>query len=346
MTIQIDSITLDAPVILAPMSGITDRPFRRLAKRFGAGLVVSEMIAGPELLRQTTKTRRRTVSGPDEGVNAVQLVGIDPAIMAEAAKFCADGGAEMIDINFGCPTKKVTKKASGSALMRNEPLATQIMASVVAAVDIPVTVKMRLGWDDTRRNAPRLAAIAQDVGIKMITVHGRTRCQMFNGRADWKFLRHVKAAVDIPVIANGDIGSVDDARKCLAVSGCDGVMIGRASRGQPWLPGQIADNLAGRKTRLGLTRAERWAAIFEHFEGLLDLYGIETGLRVARKHIAWYACADIADNGADDGADDGIKPNKEAVAGLMSAIIQCQRVEDVRNLLSQHFASEPHEAAA
>ncbi len=334
MTIQVGPLSLDAPVILAPMSGITDRPFRRLARRYGAGLVVSEMIAGPELLRQTTKTRRRTMRSHDEGVNAVQLVGIDPAIMAEAAKFCADEGAEIIDINFGCPTKKVTKKASGSAIMRDEGLATRIMAAVVAAVDVPVTVKMRLGWDDSQRNAPGLAAMAQDVGIQMITVHGRTRCQMFNGSADWNFLGEVKSAVTIPVVANGDITSIDQARKCLQISGCDGVMIGRASLGRPWLPGRIAAALTGRAMPAELNASERLKIVLEHFDGLLDLYGFATGMRVSRKHFAWYAQAAAADNCK------GLETS--GATGLMKAIVQCRRADEVRRVLAKYFDPTLH----
>ncbi|MCZ6604286.1 MAG: tRNA dihydrouridine synthase DusB, partial [Alphaproteobacteria bacterium] len=275
MTIQIGPHTLSVPVTLAPMSGITDLPFRRLAEAYGAGLVVSEMIASPEVLRRTTKTRRRIELDRNRNGRpvAVQLVGIEPQIMAEAARFCVDAGAEIIDINFGCPTKKVTKKSSGSAIMRDETLATDIMAAVVDAVEVPVTVKMRLGWDESRRNAPRLARLAEVVGVEMITVHARTRCQMFDGRADWDYLAEVKAAVDIPVIANGDIGCIEDARACLAASGCDGVMVGRAARGRPWLVGEIGRRLSGNETDPGPDWGERRDTVLTHFDGLLSLYG-------------------------------------------------------------------------
>jgi len=274
------------------MSGITDQPFRRLAMKFGAGMVVSEMVAAPEVMRKTAKTRYRLKRDAKEGLATVQLVGIEPNIMAEAAQYCVAGGADIIDINFGCPTKKVTKRSSGSAIMRDEALAAKIMTAVVEAVDVPVTVKMRLGWDDDSRNAPHLAHIAEDTGIQMITVHGRTRCQMFNGSADWRFLSSVKASVTIPVIANGDIATIEDAKTCLEMSQCDGVMVGRASRGKPWLTGTIVRGLAG-VDMTPPTRAERHRACRQHFDGLLNHYGRHSGLLAWRKHMAWYADAEV-----------------------------------------------------
>ena len=245
MSIHIGPVTLDNNVLLAPMSGITDQPFRRLARRFGAGLVVSEMIASKELVRRTNQSERRSRISDEEAPGAVQIAGTEPAVMAEAARLAVDRGAVLIDINYGCPARNVVGKAAGSALMRDVPLATAIVAEVVRAVPVPVTVKMRLGWDDDCRNAAELARCVVDAGARMITVHGRTRAQKFSGRADWWAIREVVEAVDVPVVANGDIRDLDGARHCLAQSGAAGVMVGRACQGRPWLAGHIAAGLAG-----------------------------------------------------------------------------------------------------
>ncbi|KJS37654.1 MAG: tRNA-dihydrouridine synthase [Rhodospirillaceae bacterium BRH_c57] len=285
--LRIGPLTIDAPVLLAPMSGVTDMPFRRLVRRFGAGLVYSEMIASSQMVRAHRDTLRMSTPCADEFPMAVQLAGNEPSMMAEAARMNADRGAALIDINMGCPVKKVVKGYAGSALMRDEVLAGRILESVVRAVDVPVTLKMRLGWDDANRNAPTLARIAERSGIALITVHGRTRCQMYTGHADWTAVRAVREATPLPLVVNGDITGVADARAALAASGADGVMIGRACQGRPWLLGQVARALAGGTAEADPAPAERHAILREHVEMLLEHYGTYKGLRVARKHVAW-----------------------------------------------------------
>ncbi|MCA0872138.1 tRNA dihydrouridine synthase DusB [Seohaeicola saemankumensis] len=315
------------PVLLAPMAGITDRPFRDLVRQFGAGLVVSEMVASQEMVQAKPGVRERAEIGADVENTAVQLAGRDAEWMAEAARQVADRGAAVIDINMGCPAKKVTNGYSGSALLKTPDHALRLIEAVVAAVEVPVTLKTRLGWDENLMNAPDVARRAEAAGVRMITIHGRTRCQFYKGQADWAAIGAVKEAVDVPVVANGDIVDAGTAARALEQSGADGVMIGRGAQGQPWLLAQIAHALWGHTAPEIPQGRALVDMVCGHYEAMLGFYGADLGLRVARKHLGWYM--DQAGTGA----------------ALRRAVLTGRDPEAVLRLLADALDPQQQEAA-
>lgn len=302
--IKIGPIALENNVILAPMSGVTDMPFRQLVKSFGASLVISEMIASHAMIREVKEAYKKAMRAPEEWPMSVQLAGCDPDIMAEAAKLNEGLGAHIIDINMGCPVKKVVNGYAGSALMKEEGLAERIIEATVKAVKIPVTLKMRTGWDHSNRNAPKLAKVAENAGIQMITIHGRTRCQMYNGVADWEFIQSVKDAVKIPVIGNGDVKTEEDAKELLRQSGADGVMVGRGMYGRPWFIKQIMHFLATGEKLPDPSLHEKKEIILAHYDAMLSHHGADVGVKLARKHLGWYS------KGLPNSADFRVKVNQ------------------------------------
>jgi tRNA-dihydrouridine synthase B len=280
--------TLRNNLFVAPMAGVTDRPFRQLCKRFGAGLAVSEMVSSNSLLWGSEKTRRRANHEGEVDPISVQIAGADPQMMADAARYNVDEGAQIIDINMGCPAKKVCNVMAGSALLRDEPLVGKILDAVVNAVHVPVTLKFRTGWDTANKNALMIAKIAEQSGIKLLSIHGRTRACGYSGHAEYETIRQVKISTSLPVIANGDITTPEEARQVLEYTGADGVMIGRAAQGRPWIFREIEAYLAtGRKLAPPMV-TEIHAVLVEHLHDLYAFYGVDTGVRVARKHISWY----------------------------------------------------------
>ncbi|ATX81013.1 tRNA-U20-dihydrouridine synthase [Mariprofundus ferrinatatus] len=286
---KLGNFNIDVPLVLAPMAGITDLPFRKICKRFGVGLVVTEMIASRAVDMGRERTERMAELGAEEHPASIQIAGSDPLFVTEAARWAVGHGADFVDINMGCPVKKICKQTAGSAMLKDEALVARVLEAVVKAVDVPVTLKIRTGWDEVSKNVENIARIAEESGIQMLTVHGRTRAQMFHGHANWEDIGLAKAACSIPVIGNGDIVDGESAKEMIRISNCDGVMVGRAVQGNPWVLGEVYAALTGEPKPAAPTAEERWAIVIEHMNNLAEHHGVKFASKMARKHVIWYS---------------------------------------------------------